>query len=173
MNSTHGRPSRSDPRATIIARILDRDQAMLTLATQLESAVPAAQPDLTMRQLYALLLVSARPRHVGEVATLLSVTISSASGLIDRLVRARLVSRQSGEEDRRVVICRITDDGELALRHFLEIGRLRLERVLNELSGEELIVVERALEMLIGAARTVVARSSPVATLNLGSLPSG
>lgn len=163
MSSANPGPSPVALRATIIARILDRDQAMLTLATQLESAVPAARPDLTMRQLYALVLLSSRPRHVGEVATLLGVTISSASGLIDRLVRARLVSRQSGDADRRRVICRLTGDGEAVLREFLEIGRLRLERVLTELSKGELLIVERALDHLIVAARRVVEESPPAA----------
>lgn len=130
---------------------------MLTLATQLESAVPAAQPDLTMRQLYALVLLSARPRHVGEVATLLGVTISSASGLIDRLVRARLVSRQPGEADRRIVICRLTGEGDAALRQFLEIGRLRLERLLTQLPVDDLLVVERALDVLMDAANHIIA----------------
>jgi len=129
---------------------------MLTLAIQLESAVPAARPDLTMRQLYALVLLSAHPRHVGEVATVLGVTISSASGLVDRLVRARLVLRQPGENDRRTVVCRLTDEGEAVLRQFLEIGRLRLERLLAQLSVDELLVVERALDVLISAAHQFV-----------------
>lgn len=141
---------------------------MLTLATQLESAVPAPQPDLTMRQLYALVLLSARPRHVGEVANLLSITISSGSGLIDRLVRARLVSRQPGEADRRLVICRLTGEGESVLRQFLEIGRLRLERVLTQLSGDQLLVVERALDLLMGAARRVVGNTQTQAAANAG-----
>lgn len=140
----------------MIARILDRDRAILTIATQLESAVPSAQPDLTMRQLYALVLLSAHPRHVGEVATFLGITISSASGLIDRLVRARLVSRQPGHSDRRIVVCRLTGEGEGVLRQFLEIGRLRLERLLDQLPVDDLLVVERALDVLIGAARQVV-----------------
>ena len=129
---------------------------MLTLATQLESAVPAAQPDLTMQQLYALELLSAHPRQVGEVAALLGITISSASGLIDRLVRARLVSRQPGDNDRRIVVCRLTGEGESVLRQFLEIGRLRLERLLAQLSVDDLLIVERALDVLMGAAHQVV-----------------
>lgn len=154
----------SDARARIIGRILDRDQAILTLATQLEGALPARQPDLTMRQLYALFLLSAQPRHVGEVAGLLSVTISSASGLIDRLVRADLVAREPGGTDRRLVLCRLTREGEAALRQFLEIGRLRLERVLTQLSKGELLIVERALDLLIAAARRVVEPPRPTAT---------
>lgn len=134
---------------------------MLGLATRLEEAVPAAQPDLTMRQLYALVLLSARPRHVGEVASALGITISSASGLIDRLVRARLVTRQSGEADRRTVTCQLTDNGHAVLRQFLEIGRLRLERLLAQLPIEDLLIVERALDRLIDAAGDVVGRNRP------------
>lgn len=137
---------------------------MLTLATHLESAVPAAQPDLTMRQMYALVLLSAHPRHVGEVATLLGITISSASGLIDRLVRARLVWRQPGENDRRLVVCRLTDEGEGVLRQFLEIGRVRLERLLAQLSIDELLDVERAFDVLMGAAHQVVGAQHAEAT---------
>lgn len=150
-----------DSRATVTTRILDRDRAMLGLATQLEGAMPSAQPDLTMRQLYALVLLSARPRHVGEVASALAITISSASGLIDRLVRARLVSRQSGEADRRTVVCQLTDDGQAVLRQFLEIGRLKLERLLTQLPFEDLLVVERALDRLIEAASEVVGSARP------------
>lgn len=145
----------------MIARILDRDREMLSLATRLEEAVPAAQPDLTMRQLYALVLLSARPRQIGEVASALGITISSASGLIDRLVRAQLVTRQSGEADRRTVTCHLTDHGHAVLRQFLEIGRLRLEHLLIQLPTEDLVVVERALGRLIDAAGDVVGRNRP------------
>lgn len=159
MTDSVGNPAGS--RAVVIARILDRDREMLSLATRLEEAVPAAQPDLTMRQLYALVLLSARPRHVGEVASALGITISSASGLIDRLVRARLVTRQSGETDRRTVVCQLTDTGHAVLRQFLDIGRLRLERLLTQLQIEDLLIVERALDRLIAAASDVVGDSRP------------
>lgn len=144
---------------------------MLALATQLGRAVPSDRPDLTMQQLHALVLLSARPRHVGEVATLLGVSMSSASSMIDRLARASLVERERGEDDRRVVVCGITEQGELVLRHVLEVGRLRLERLLAELSSDELTTVERALESLIAAARTVMSGSSPSMEHTRGGLP--
>lgn len=134
---------------------------MLGLATQLQGALPSAHTDLTMRQLYALVLLSARRRHVGEVASALGITLSSASGLIDRLVRARLVSRHSGETDRRTVVCELTDDGQAVLRQFLEIGRLKLERLLTRLPIEDLLIVERALDRLIDAASEVVGTAEP------------
>lgn len=145
--------------SSIIGRILDLDRTILGLAGQLESAVPSARHDLTMRQLLTLHLVSAHPLPVGGIATALGITISSASGLVERLVRAGLVSRMQGEADRRIVICELTDGGREALRDYLEMGRLRLERVLTELSRDELVKVEEALDALIGAARAVVAKT--------------
>lgn len=142
--------------AGVTARILARDEAMLSLATHLEGALPAPPPDLTMRQLYALVLLAAKPRHVGEVATVFGITISSASGLLNRLVRARLVARQPSEADRRLVMCRLTPEGDRAIRRVLEIGRLRLERILTELDLHELLEVEHALDLLITAARRVI-----------------
>lgn len=142
--------------SSIIRRILDRDRTILGLAAQLGSTVPSTRHDLTMRQLLTLHLLSAQTRPVGEIAAALQITISSASGLVERLVRSGLVSRRHGEADRRIVICEPTDDGREALRDYLEMGRLQLERVLTELSREELVTVEDALEALIRAARAVV-----------------
>ena len=135
---------------------------MLDVATQLASMTQSAQElDLTMRQLFVLNLLSARPRSIGEVAAALRVTISSASGLVDRLVRARLVARHRAAPpaDRRRVICELTETGAAALDAHLQVGNLRLQLLLGELSADELDVIERGLDLLVGAARSVIART--------------
>jgi len=149
-----GRRSRTE----IVRGILERDRDTLALSVQLDRATPgAAQPDLTMRQLLALYLLLEAPRRVGELARQLNVTISSASGLVDRLVGAGLVEREHGTADRRLVVCRLSDQGRRELEAFLQLGRLRLERVLARLSAQELLVVQRALDLLIAAARDAIA----------------
>jgi DNA-binding MarR family transcriptional regulator len=55
------------------------------------------------------------------------------------------------------VVCRLTERGRQELDAFLQLGRLRLERVLARLSAEELRVVHRALDLLIAAARDAIA----------------
>ncbi len=161
--STLDRASNPDaaPGNAALRRILERDRTMLDLATQLAGAVPAArQPDLTMRQVSVLHLVSTRPLSVGQLAAALGVTISSASGLVDRLVRAKLVSRAPGTADRRLVMCQATEEGVALLAEYLEIGRLQLETVLTELSPDELLIVENALDLVIAAGRAAVARAA-------------
>jgi len=157
-NAGPGRAGRRRSRAELVKGILERDRDTLALSVQLDRATPgAAQPDLTMRQLLALYLLLEAPRRVGELARQLNVTISSASGLVDRLVGAGLVEREHGTADRRLVVCRLSDQGRRELEAFLQLGRLRLERVLARLSAQELLVVQRALDLLIAAARDAIA----------------
>ena len=145
-------------RAEIARGILERDRDTLALSVQLDRAMPdAAQPDLTMRQVLALYLLLEAPRRVGELARELNVTISSASGLVDRLAAAGLVEREHGTADRRLVVCRLTEPGRRELEAFLQLGRLRLERVLARMSAQDLLVVHRAMELLIAAAREAIA----------------
>lgn len=145
-------------RAEIVRGILERDRDTLALSVQLDRAMPdAAQPDLTMRQVLALYLLLEAPMRVGELARELNVTISSASGLVDRLVAAGLVEREHGTADRRLVVCRLTGPGRRELEAFLQLGRLRLERVLAGIAAQDLLVVQRAQDLLIAAARDAIA----------------
>lgn len=48
---------------------------------------------------------------VSQLGQALSIHVSTASNLLDKLARAGLVERLRGEEDRRVVRLRLTDKG--------------------------------------------------------------
>jgi DNA-binding MarR family transcriptional regulator len=140
----------------------NRDRAMLEIARQLATAIPLAhEPDLTVRQLFVLHLLSEEPRAIGVIAKELGITISSASGLVDRLETAGLIRRvhPAPPEDRRRVICHLTPSGTTALTDHLLIGNLRLEVLLAELSADEIGLVEQAMELLLRAAREVIARA--------------
>jgi DNA-binding MarR family transcriptional regulator len=49
---------------------------------------------------------------VSQVSQALSIHISTASNLLDKMARAGLVDRVRGEEDRRVVRLRLTEEGK-------------------------------------------------------------
>jgi DNA-binding MarR family transcriptional regulator len=61
-------------------------------------------------------LVDKGPCQVSEVAGTLSVTLSAATGLVDRLVKARLATRDRDQKDRRVVWVKVTPEGEAAVK---------------------------------------------------------
>lgn len=102
-----------------------------------ETAAQAA--GLTPQQHQALLAIKGYPGRdrvtVGELAERLQVRHHSAVGLVDRLVRERMVARAAAREDRRQVWVELTRRGEATLGKLSALHRQQLRRVGPELSG--------------------------------------
>lgn len=90
-------------------------------------------------QLHVLgLLNEIGPTTVSHIAMQLGVTPPSASSIVDRMVDGGLVERQRNEDDRRVVTVSLAAAGREALQTSVGGRRGMLERVLSQLSDEEL-----------------------------------
>ena len=49
---------------------------------------------------------------MSELAGSLGVSLVTATGIVDRLVERALVTRENQKEDRRVVMCRLSEHGQ-------------------------------------------------------------
>ena len=107
--------------------------------------------ELTMPQLRVLALLSSGPRRMSEVAAFLGVGLSSATGMVDRLLNRDLVDRSHDSTDRRVVICRLTERGTSVLQQYSQIGRTHIRRTADLLEEHELRKVVEAMEILVAA----------------------
>lgn len=108
--------------------------------------------DLTMAQAKLLYLVVAREAlSLSEIAALLGVSVSTASGAVDRLVELGLLSREAVPTNRRQVTVAATPDGVAAIERFHELGTAQLRDFLAAVSDADLAVVERALDILTAA----------------------
>jgi DNA-binding MarR family transcriptional regulator len=91
----------------------------------------ARQVGLTLQQHQALLAIRGFPGRdevlVGELAEQLQIRHHSAVGLVDRLEVQGLVSRRSGEKDRRRVWVSLTEEGRDALEKLTVVHRKELE----------------------------------------------
>ena len=90
---------------------------------------------------------------MGNIAGLLSTSMSSATSMIDRLVDKDLVERAADASDRRVVTCQLTPRGREEMDRFLRITQHRLTRLAGRLTVEELQTVVDAMEILSSAAQ--------------------
>lgn len=134
-------------------------------------AVAAADPlrvglwherELTTQQLRALLcLRSSEGASLGELASALGVSLPNMSGLVDRLVRQKLVRRCEDESDRRVVRHHLTPEGQALVGEIARTGRAWIERVLSRLTPDELNAVERGLALFVEAAERETVTSEP------------
>ena len=112
--------------------------------------------DLTMPQLKTLLCVAqAGDATSGQIARGLGVSLSTVTGIVDRLTEQHLVSRREDPEDRRVTRVLPTASGREMVRRLLRYRDERLTSLLGTLSPDELATVERAFEYLARAAAQV------------------
>lgn len=114
------------------------------------------QIPLTMPQSRVLVLLRAEERmRMSALAAALGSTFSAATGLVDRLVERHLVERTADPDDRRTVICSLTDQGRELAERLLQMRHLQWEERLRPLTVKELEQVVEAMELIVNAAQRV------------------
>lgn len=89
-------------------------------------------------QMVVLVHLSHRPYvKMADIARLLSVTPGSASLLIDRLIRDKMLERRHDERDRRVVWIRSTAKGRKVVEQILEQKRQSVGAIFSVLNRVE------------------------------------
>ena len=90
----------------------------------------------------------AGPLRMGNIAIYLGRALSATTTVMDRLVERGLVDRVSDPNDRRVVICKLTDLGEQALKRFWRLGQERLDLLADLMNEEQLETIVEGLELI-------------------------
>ncbi len=112
--------------------------------------------DITIPQIKTLVLLErSGPLRMGSIARYLDRALSATTTVVDRLVERGLVDRAWDPNDRRVVICRLTDQGKQGMEQFWRIRRERLQLMVDFLDVEQLGVVVRGLEVAIAADKAL------------------
>src|SRR5437660_1048677 len=71
--------------------------------------------DLTIMQVHALYAISQGDITMGRVATTLHCDASNVTGIVDRLVAGRYITRQEGAHDRRTKSLELTSKGRATI----------------------------------------------------------
>jgi DNA-binding MarR family transcriptional regulator len=110
-----------------------------------------ANNDLTFGQLRLMFMLSqSGPVSIGQLADKLGVADATASEFVDRLERRGLATRSHRADDRRVVDCRLSEQGVLLLAEIAGARREAMRRVLSLLTQEELADLDRLLQVVAG-----------------------
>ena len=93
---------------------------------------------ISFPQMVALDLVSRKPQvTMTYLAGVLSIKTSSATVLVDRLIRQRMLIRKRDEKDRRLVWVMITARGKKVVRQIMEQKRKSMRSMLAVLTDKE------------------------------------
>jgi DNA-binding MarR family transcriptional regulator len=100
---------------------------------------PMKSEQVTTSQWKALILLSTKESFkMKDITEDLNIASSSATELIDRLIREQLVERDREAGDRRVVTVKLTDKGRSMIDEFKEIKRKFWTTLAEGLSEEEI-----------------------------------
>ena len=158
------RPYRAGERAASIDRVLDASDEMFRTVSDSHTA-EFLEIGVTMPQAKTLHLVAAEGRiRMSVLATRLGVTLSTVSGLVERLVEAGCVARHDDPVDRRQVVVTLTSGGRRPHRTLPRPQPQPDARACScSLSDDDLDAVERAVTALTRAAERRSA-SQPLTT---------
>jgi DNA-binding MarR family transcriptional regulator len=116
-----------------------------------------AELGLTTAQLRVLFMMRHQPGvTAGELATRLSVTPPTISGIVDRLVRLGLVRREDDATDRRLVRNSLTTQGEFACTRLERGGELFTRRLLVEMHHDDLEKLIVGLRAFVKASEAAI-----------------
>jgi len=87
-------------------------------------------------------------RNMSSVAKRLNITVGSLTTAVNNLVKKQYVERRRSEEDRRVVLVKLTKKGVGAFKHHEEYHRQMIEAVLEKLDEEDMPVLMKLLSAL-------------------------
>ena len=124
---------------------------ILKVAEDIVGVVPLGIPleylysDMTVAQLRILLVLQTQgPSRMGTIALVTGVTLPTATGVVDNLARKELVVREKDPQDRRLVICKLSPEGQELINKLWTSGRFQMENLLDGLTVEQL---EKAREV--------------------------
>ncbi len=141
----------SDRNEVDVARLEEALNRLIKYMGAAASAHAAEAPGPTLsgsQRIVLRALLSSGPCPVSEVANHLGVTLSAATGLVDRLVKSKLATRDRDQADRRVVWVKITADGEAAVQAAEARRRAAIRKLVRDLTGSDLSQLCDILERL-------------------------
>jgi len=105
--------------------------------------------DLTMPQLKVVLLLFLNgPLRMSVLASGLGVSLATTTGVVDRLVERGIILRESQPDDRRVVLCHLSDKGHKLTSGLWRSARDRVRMLLKAIAPPQLALLAEALESL-------------------------
>jgi len=124
--------------------------------------------DITMPQAKLLYLLGAvGDLHMSDLVTHLGVSLSTVSGLVDRVVDHGLATRRDDPADRRQVVVGLTPAGAAFIDRFRELNARQMRELLGVLDDEDLELVRKALVALGRAATQIVPPEDQTAARSL------
>ncbi len=143
--------SGSQPDDRLVEAFASASRALVAVAARSVAGFPGVE--VTLPQYRALVILATQgPQRIIDLAERLDVNASTASRMVDRLVRKKLVRRRRDEADRRAMTLDLTDKGTRLFREATGKRRLEIERILRDVRPDHREALVEAMVAFAAAA---------------------
>ena len=106
--------------------------------------------NLSIGQLKSLFFISNRgTTSLSKLAAALGVTPTNTTGIVERLLKRKLITRTDSTDDRRVLLLRTTLRGEELITELRQKRKERMTELFSRFTDEEAMQVRDALKILV------------------------
>jgi DNA-binding MarR family transcriptional regulator len=134
----------------VMDAVLGGSRVLLAIAAR---SLAASGEDVTLPQYRALVILAYNgPQRTVDLAETLAVNSSTATRMIDRLVRRGVVRREAHPDDRRASWVAISEQGRAIVASVTERRRREFGRILRKMGPESRRYLVQGLEALNNAA---------------------
>ena len=106
--------------------------------------------DLSVTEIHVIEAISLdKERTMSEVAYDLSITVGTLTTAINKLVKKGYVDRRRIEEDRRVVLIKLTEKGDEAFKSHADFHDDMIKSIMKELPKDEEEILITALKKMV------------------------
>lgn len=134
----------------------------------LESKQIQKEYGVSIPQILCLTFLSEQPKLYAthkEIAVFLELNSSTVTGIINRLENKALVARLPNIEDKRSTNIAITSAGKKLMDEAPDLLHNRLLLKLKDLNQDDLILISKSLDILIGHLEIQEIEASPLLTI--------
>ena len=111
--------------------------------------------DLSVTEMHIIEAIGCdREMTMTEVARDLEITVGTLTTAINRLIKKEYVERRRIEEDRRVVLIKLTGKGEEAFKSHKQFHDDMIKSIMEELPQEEEVVLISSLKRMVNFFET-------------------
>lgn len=120
---------------------------IMTLESQ--AIITEEYQDITNNDMHVIEAIGiGEPKNMSTIARQLSVTVGTLTIAMNSLVKKGYVTRERGQEDRRVVYISLSEKGRRAYQNHEDFHRRMIDAVLKDLTAEETASLVTALTKL-------------------------
>ena len=135
---------------SVVDAVLSASRVLVAVAARSLSDIAE---EVTLTQYRTLVVLASRgPQNLVGLAEAVAVTPATATRMCDRLVKKKLIVRQSEQDDRRQVRLALTKKGLKLVGTVTDRRRREIEAILSTIAPEEQTVLVQALSQFAAAA---------------------